>query len=216
MNIDLLSMIREAREKAGKRNFKQSVELIISLKDIDVKKGFSFNEVINLPNEPNKKPRICVIASGDLALRARRAGADKVIEPDELNAIAANKREAKRLSKSYDFFLADTQLMATVGKVLGAVLGPKGKMAMPLAFNAAVDSIISRLRSSTRVRGRGQLMLACKIGDEDMSDEKLAENAQAVINAVEKKLPAGEANIARVTVKFTMGKPVRSLVKVVK
>jgi Ribosomal protein L1 len=71
LNIDLLSMIREAREKAGKRNFKQSVELIISLKDIDVKKGFSFNEVINLPNELNKKARVCVIASGDLALRAR-------------------------------------------------------------------------------------------------------------------------------------------------
>lgn len=214
MKIDT-NVIREAREHTDKRNFKQSVELIIALKDIDVKKGLSINEVINLPNEPSKKAKICVIASGDLALRARRAGADKVIEQDELNAFAANKREAKRLSKGYDFFLADTQLMPTVGKILGAFLGPKGKMAMPLPFNAPVDSIISRLKSSTRARVRGQLMIACRIGDEDMSDEQLAENANAVINAIEKKLPNGEANIARVYVKFTMGKPVRSLVKVV-
>lgn len=214
MKIDA-SVIREAREHAGKRNFKQSVELIMALKDIDVKKGLSLNEVINLPNGPNKKAKVCVIASGDLALRARRAGADKVIEQDELNALAANKREAKRLSKDYDFFLADTQLMPIVGKILGAFLGPKGKMAMPLPFNAPVDSIISRLKSSTRARTRGQLMIACRIGDEDMNDEQLAENANAVINAIEKKLPNGEANIARVYVKFTMGKPVRLLVKVV-
>lgn len=205
LDTDILNLIREARSKTDKRNFKQSVELILVLKDIDVKKGFSLNEVIALPNAPNKKAKVCVIASGDLALRARRAGADRVIESSELNALANNKREAKKLSKEHDFFLADTQLMPAVGKVLGPILGPKGKMAMPLPFNAPVDSILERLRASTRARTRNQLMVACRIGDEDMTDEMLAENAAAVINAVEKKLPAGERNIAGVMVKFTMG-----------
>lgn len=209
MDSDLLNLVREAREKAGKRNFKQSVDLILVLKDIDVKKGFSINEVVALPNAPNKKAKVCVIASGDLALRARRADADKVIEGTELSALANNKREAKKLSRMYDFFLADTQLMPTVGKVLGPVLGPKGKMAMPLPFNAPVDAMLDRLRSSTRARTRNQLMVACRIGDEDMDDKMLAENAMAVINAVEKKLPAGERNIAEVMLKFTMGRVAR-------
>ncbi|MCS7141308.1 MAG: 50S ribosomal protein L1 [Candidatus Nitrosocaldus sp.] len=215
MDADLVGLIREAREKAGRRNFKQSVDLIIRLKDIDVKKGFSLNEVIALPHAPNKRAKVCVIASGDLALRARRANADRVMEGSELGALSNNKREAKRLSRVYDFFLADTQLMPTVGKVLGPVLGPKGKMAMPLPFNAPVDAMLDRLRSSTRARTRNQLMVACRIGDEDMDDNMLAENALAVINAVEKKLPAGERNIAGIMVKFTMGKVARlPLVKV--
>ncbi len=214
MNVDILRMISDARKGGEGRNFKQSVELIVSLKDIDTKKGFSLNEVVNLPNEPSKKAKVCVIASGDLALRARKAGADRVIEGDELNTLAGKKRETKRLSKSYDFFLADTQLMPVVGKVLGAALGPKGKMAMPLPFNAPVDSIVSRLKSSTRVKVRNQLSVACRIGDESMSDEGLAENARAVLSAIEKKLPNGESNIAGLTVKFTMGRVVRSTIKV--
>ncbi|MCS6768044.1 MAG: 50S ribosomal protein L1 [Candidatus Nitrosocaldus sp.] len=215
MDADLVGLIREAREKAGRRNFKQSVDLIIRLKDIDVKKGFSLNEVIALPHAPNKRAKVCVIASGDLALRARRANADRVMEGSELGALSNSKREAKRLSRVYDFFLADTQLMPTVGKVLGPVLGPKGKMAMPLPFNAPVDAMLDRLRSSTRARTRNQLMVACRIGDEDMDDNMLAENALAVINAVEKKLPAGERNIAGIMAKFTMGKVARlPLVKV--
>ncbi len=214
MNVDILRMISDARKGGEGRNFKQSVELIVSLKDIDTKKGFSMNEVVNLPNEPSKKAKVCVIASGDLALRARKAGADRVIEGDELNTLAGKKRETKRLSKSYDFFLADTQLMPVVGKVLGAALGPKGKMAMPLPFNAPVDSIVSRLKSSTRVKVRNQLSVACKIGDENMSDEVLAENARTVLSAIEKKLPNGESNIAGITVKFTMGRAVRSTIKV--
>jgi len=214
LNVDILRMISDARKGGEGRNFKQSVELIVSLKDIDTKKGFSLNEVVNLPNEPSKKAKVCVIASGDLALRARKAGADRVIEGDELNTLAGKKRETKRLSKSYDFFLADTQLMPVVGKVLGAALGPKGKMAMPLPFNAPVDSIVSRLKSSTRVRVRNQLSVACRIGDESMSDEELAENARTVLSAIEKKLPNGESNIAGITVKFTMGRVVRSTIKV--
>ena len=214
MNVDILRMISDARKGGEGRNFKQSVELIVSLKDIDTKKGFALNEVVNLPNEPSKKAKVCVIASGDLALRARKAGADRVIEGDELNTLAGKKRETKRLSKSYDFFLADTQLMPVVGKVLGAVLGPKGKMAMPLPFNAPVDSIVSRLKSSTRVKVRNQLSVACRIGDESMSDEGLAENARTVLSAIEKKLPNGESNIAGITVKFTMGRVVRSTIKV--
>ena len=212
---DLKSMISKARERSKKRNFMQALELIIAFKDIDVKQGFSLNEVINLPNPLSKKPKICIFASGDLALRAKNAGIDRVIEPDELAAIGTNKREARKLANGYDFFLADTSYMTNVGRALGQFLGPRGKMAMPVPFNAPVDAIVNRLRNSVRVRTRRQLMAACRIGYEDM-DQALAENALAVINAIEQKLPNGDKNIKDVIVKFTMGKPVRysELIKV--
>jgi large subunit ribosomal protein L1 len=206
---EITEIIKRAREGAEKRNFPQSVELVITLKDIDVKKGFSLSEVVSLPRPASKKATICVIASGEMALRAKRANADRIIEPEELERFGGNKKEGKKLVRSYDFFVADTGLMPSVGKSLGQYLGPRGKMATPMPFNAPVESMMDRFRTSVRVRSKGQLNASCKIGDENQSDSDLAENAMAVIGAVERRLPNGEKNIRNVMVKFAMGKVVK-------
>jgi len=203
---EITDLIKKARERAEKKNFSQSVELIITLKDIDVKKGFSLNEVVSLSRPATRKSTICVVGSGDLALRAKKANADKIVEPEELDRLASSKREAKKLVKAYDFFVADTALMPSVGKTLGPYLGPRGKMASPLPFNAPIENILERFRNSVRIRSKAQLNVACKIGDESMSDADLAENALAVINSLEKKLPNGDKNIRNIMIKLTMGK----------
>ena len=206
---ELVDMIKKSRERAEKKNFNQSVELIITLKDIDVKKGFALNEVVNLPHPASRRASVCVVGAGDLALRARKANADRVIEPEELDRIGTNKREAKKLVREYDFFMADTSLMASVGRALGQYLGPRGKMAAPIQFNAPIETILDRFRMSVRVRSKGQLTGSCKIGDESMSDQDLANNALTVLNAIEKKLPAGEKNVKGLMIKLTMGKTVK-------
>jgi large subunit ribosomal protein L1 len=96
--------------------------------------------------------------------------------------------------------------MATVGRSLGQFLGPKGKMPTPLPYGAPVEAIANRFRSSVRVKAKNQLNVSAKIGDEKMDDSQLAENAGAVIAAVEKKLPQGDKNIRNAIVKFSMGK----------
>lgn len=206
---ELVDMIKKAREQAEKKNFNQSVELVINLMDIDVKKGFALNEVVNLPHTASKRASVCVVGAGDLALRARKANADRVIEPEELDRIGTNKKEAKKLVREYDFFMADTSLMPAVGRALGQFLGPRGKMATPIQFNAPIETILDRFRTSVRVRSKAQLTLSCKIGDEGMSDQDLANNALAVLSAIEKKLPAGEKNVKGLMVKLTMGKIVK-------
>jgi large subunit ribosomal protein L1 len=213
---EIEEIVKKARDESIKRNFKQAVELIIILKDIDMKKGFSLNESIALPHRPSKVAKICLIARGDLALRAKNSGIDRVIEPEELATIGSNKREAKKLSNKYDFFLAETSYMANVGKSLGQFLGPRGKMAIPVPFNAPIDSLINRFRSSIRVKLKKQLTIACKVGYEDMNNKELAENIMAVINTIESKLPEGKKNISDIIVKFTMGKPIKlsSILKV--
>jgi len=198
-------MIKEAKATDKERKFKQSIELIMVFKDIDVKKGFSINETIQLP-KTNSPATICVMASGDMGLKAKNAKADKVIDNDELTRLAANKRRSRKLINSFDFFLADTKLMPVVGKVLGQLLGPRGKMPTPVPFNAPIDSFLERFRSSVRVRVKNSLSMSCKIGDESMEDTELASNAHAVLSGVEKKLPNGDKNIRKVLIKTTMGK----------
>ena len=201
-------MIKEAKSAEKKKKFKQSLELIMVFKDIDVKKGFSINETVQLP-KTSSPAAICVIASGDMGLKAKSANADRVMDNDEINRLATNKGESKKLINSFDFFLADTKLMPVVGKVLGQIMGPRGKMPTPVPFNAPIESFLSRFRSSVRVRVKNSLGMSCKIGDESMDDADLVANAYAVVNAIEKKLPNGDKNIRRVMIKTTMGKIVK-------
>ena len=208
----LKGMIKNAREGFEKRNFTQSAELTLILKDIDVKRGFSINEVVNLPNKITKTSSICVFASGDMGTRARKAEVDRVIEPEELDRLGTNKKDARKVVKAYDFFLADTSLMSSVGRSLGQFMGPKGKMPSPLAYGAPIENIADRFRGSVRARAKNQLNISAKIGDEKMQDEQLAGNALAVISAIEKKLPQGDKNIHNAIIKFTMSSPSKASV----
>jgi len=208
-DVHLTQMIGEAKKGQKQRKFKQSVELIMVFRDIDVKKGFAINETVQLPKTLSQPASVCVVASGDLGLKAKSANADRIVDGTEVNKIGANKRESRKLINGFDFFLSDTSLMATVGKTLGQFMGPRGKMPTPIPFNAPIDSILERFRSSIRVRLRNSLSLACKIGDETMSDEDLTANANAVISLVEKKLPSGDKNIKKIMIKTTMGKLIK-------
>lgn len=209
-NDQLTELVKKAREATPKRNFAQSAEITLVLKDIDVKKGFSLNEIVALPNPSKKGSSLCVLATGDMGLRARKAGVEMVIEPDTLDRIGTNRREARKVVRAHDFFLADVNLMSSVGRSLGQFLGPKGKMPTPVPFGAPIENIASRLKSSTRIRSKNQLNMSTKIGDESMTDEQLAANASAVIASVEKKLPQGDKNFRNAIVKFTMGKAVKA------
>jgi large subunit ribosomal protein L1 len=209
-NDQLKELVKKAREATPKRNFAQSAELTLVLKDIDVKKGFNVNEIVVLPNPTKEGASLCMLATGDMGLRAKRAGVDQVMEPDTLDRIGTNKREARKIVRSYDFFLADATLMSSVGRSLGQFLGPKGKMPTPVPYGAPIENIASRLRSSTRIRSKNQLNMSTKIGDESMTDEQLAANASAVIASVEKRLPQGDKNFRNAIIKFSMGKALKA------
>jgi len=212
----LTDMIKEAKATDKDRKFKQALELIMIFKDIDVKKGFSINETIQLPKQTSTPATVCVMASGDMGLKAKEAKADKVIDTGDLDKLGANKRESRKFINKYDFFLSDTKLMPTVGKVLGQLLGPRGKMPTPVPFDAPIGSFLERFRSSIRVKVKSSLSASCKIGDETMEDTDLAANAHAVVSAVEKKLPNGDRNIRRILVKTTMGKVIKEQIQVKK
>ena len=209
---EIKKLVENAKSNYKKLNFNQSVDLTIILKDIDVKKGFSLNEIINLPHVPSNQATVCVVASGDMSSRAKKANADRIIEPEELDRLGTNKKEAKKLAREFDFFLSDTSLMATVGRSLGSFLGPRGKMPTPVPYGAPIENILDKFRTSIRIRMRNQLNLSTKIGDEKMDDSKLIENALTVVSSIEKKLPQGDKNIRNVTIKFTMSKPANLII----
>jgi large subunit ribosomal protein L1 len=207
----IIDAVKEAKEKGKGKNFTQSVELIIKLKDVDAKKPEGrIRERVELPHIPQGKAgKIYIIASGELALKARRAKADIVIERDELEALAGKKKELRKLAGEYDFFMAEAPLMPLVGKTLGSVLGPRGKMPVPVPPAADIARLIKKYRRMVTLRTRNQPVIQCRVGTEDMNEEEIAENIQTVLRAVEGKLKSGIKNISCTYIKTAMGKPVK-------
>jgi large subunit ribosomal protein L1 len=206
----ILTAVKEAKDKSEKRKFNQSVELILKLQDIDMKSTEGkIQEVVELPYALEKPNKICVIASGELALKARKGNADHVIERTELEGLAGKKQELRKIANEYDFFIAEAPLMPLVGKTLGSVLGPRGKMPMPVPPSADIASLIAKHRKTIVLRLRSQPILQNRIGMENMKDEEIAENIQAVLRVLEGKLKKGMKNIKFAYIKTAMGTPVK-------
>jgi len=204
--------ITEAVEKAKgtskKRMFKQSVDLVLSLHDVDLKKPENrINELVEIPNAFRKK-KVCVVATGELALKAEKAGADRVLGKEGLEAFSNDKKSAKKLVDEFDFFLAEAPLMPLIGKTLGAVLGPAGKMPTPIPPRAPVKELIEKYGKMVQIRVWNQPNFQTSIGTEDMSSEKIAENIISVMVKLEEKLKKGIKNVRSAKIKVTMGKPV--------
>ncbi len=207
-----ISKIAEVVEKAKqsmKRNFTQSVDLILTLQDLDLKKPENrISELVELPNPPLEDAKVCVIGTGQLASEAKKAGASKVIEREELEEMGKNKKEARKTVQGYDFFIAEASLMPLIGKTLGSLLGPKGKMPTPVPSNAPIEPIINRQQKLVLLRMKDQPIIQCKIGSEKIDSKKIAENIQTILKRLEVKLERGLKNIYSIQVKTTMGKPI--------
>ena len=207
---DISRALGELRKGVTKKKFTQSIDLVVRLREVDLKKPENrINETIALPNPPEKPLKICVIASGDLATRAKSAGADMLVGRQEMDNLSKDKKAARKLAQEYDFFIAEAPLMPLVGRALGSFLGPRGKMPTPVPPNAPIEQVVANHRKMVRVRMREQPVLQCRVGTEAMADDKLVENIQAVVSRIEQKLERGFKNIGEILIKGTMSKPVK-------
>lgn len=206
----LLDAVKEAKTKSGEKKFTQSVELILTIKEIDMKSPEGrIQQVIELPYITGKPNKILVIATGELAMKAKKAKVDKVIEKPELQGLVGKKKELRKIANSYDVFLSEAPLMPLVGRVFGPVLGPRGKLPVPVPPTAAITGLVKKHRKTVVVRMRNQPIIQCAVGTADMKEEQIVDNIQAVLRVVEGKLKRGLKNIKFAFVKTSMGTPVK-------
>jgi large subunit ribosomal protein L1 len=201
----LVDIIKKLQAESKQRNFVESVELAVNLKDIDLTNPKNrLQEEVILPNGRGKPIKIGVFGSSEMAVKAKGV-ADVVIQPDEIETLASNKSKARKFAAQSDFFIAEAPLMPTIGKRLGVVLGPRGKMPKPIPPGSDPKATIEKLRSSVTLRTRDKKTFHLPIGTKDMPPEKLAENLDAVLKRLTTKLERGKMNIQSAYVKTTMG-----------
>ncbi len=201
--------IEDALTTDKKRKFVESVEVAINLRDVDLQNPQKrINAEVALPHGRGRPARVAVFAQGEMAVISKKV-VDTVISPAQIEDLSDNKREAKKLADKFDFFVAETGLMATIGKSLGIVFGPRGKMPRPIPPQADIERIIKSLTNLVPVRSKDRPTFHVPIGNVSMPQEQLAENLETIIKRVESSLDRGSDNIASIWVKTTMGKAVR-------
>jgi large subunit ribosomal protein L1 len=206
----LLDAVKEAKSKSGEKKFTQSVELILDIKEIDMKSPEGrIQQVVDLPHVTGKPNKILVVATGELAMNARKANVDKVLEKADLEGLSGKKKELRKLANTYDVFLSEAPLMPLVGRNFGPVLGPRGKLPVPVPPNADITTLIKKHRKTVVVRMRNQPIIQCAVGTADMKDEEVVDNIQAVLRVLEGKLKRGLKNIKFAFIKTSMGTPVK-------
>jgi large subunit ribosomal protein L1 len=209
-NKTISDAIKEAKAKSGEKKFNQTVDLILDITEIDMKAPEGkIQEIVELPHATGKPNKICVIASGEFALKAKNAQANHVIERADLEALSGKKKELRKVAGDYDVFISEAPLMPLVGRILGPVLGPRGKMPIPVPPNADIAALINKHRKTVVVRMRNQPIIQVSVGSQQMKDEQLVENIITVLRVLDAKLKRGLKNVKYAFIKTSMGQPVK-------
>ena len=202
-------VIEDALQTERERKFVETIEVAINLRDVDLQNPQKrINAEVALPHGRGRPARVAVFAQGEMAVISKKI-VDTVLGPDQIDELSENKREARKLADKFDFFVAETGLMATIGKSLGVVLGPRGKMPRPIPPQADIARIINSLTNLVPVRSKDRPTFHVPFGNVAMSKEQLADNLETILKRVESNLDRGTENIASIWVKTTMGKAVR-------
>ncbi len=205
--------IAKAKDISEKRNFKQSIDLIINLKGLDLKKPeHQIETFITLPNSRGKKVKVCALVGPELEEQAKGIF-DSVILSDNFERYK-DKKDVKKIANSIDFFVAQANIMPKIATVFGRVFGPRGKMPNPKSGcivppNANLKPLYEKLQRTIKASAKTVPLIQCSIGTEDMNINDLAENALAIYNSLLQILPNEKHNIKDIYVKLTMGKPVK-------
>ena len=204
MKEKILKAVEELKANAKKRNFVQSYDLIINLKEFDTRKPENrINEEFMLPNGKGKEAKIIIFSDS-----LKEGDIDAVvINSKKIEELGKNKREAKKLVRATDFFLAEPSLMPVVGKNLGQILAPRGKM--PKVISGDIKPLVEKLKKSVKIRIKDSPVVHCCVGNEEMKNEEIVENIESVIKHLESILPKGKNNIKEILLKLTMSKPVK-------
>jgi len=171
--------------KQKERKFDQTVDLIVNLKGIDIRKD-NVNFIAVTPNKVKDK-KVCgfLTAKNDLV---------KTITKPDFQRYGKDKAALRKLIKDYDFFIAHASLMPAVATNFGKALGPAGKMPSPQMgiitqeTPEVIKPLLERISRSVKIRAK-EPSIKIPVGKTSMEDKDILENINSVYAALVNALP---------------------------
>jgi large subunit ribosomal protein L1 len=206
---EAISQAKIKSNERKKRKFIETIEISIGLRDIDLKNPANrINLETLVPNDLGGKSSVAIFAEGDLAIKSKESGLT-TFNREEIERLAKEPKNAKKIANQFSFFLAEPQLMPIVAKFLGKILGPRGKMPKPIPARVEIDKFIDRYKRTVKLRLKATPVINTKIGKVDQDNKALAENANTILQTLTTKLPKGAIQINSVNFKTTMGPSIK-------
>jgi large subunit ribosomal protein L1 len=209
----IIEAIKKLKTDSKKRNFRQSVEVIFTLQNLDLKKNEQQVDFFaSVPHPRGKSAKICALVGPELKEEATKV-CDKVITQTEFSDYT-DKKKAKELANEFDYFIAQANIMGAIATTFGKIFGPRNKMPNPKAGcvvppKATLQPVYDKLQKTVRIQAKTQMQVQCRVGTQETTDEDLAENINTLYTQLANRLPNNDQNIRVTHIKLTMSKPVK-------
>lgn len=211
INQEALTAAIDAVKQAAqdkKRNFVETVELQVSLKNWDPTKEKRFSGTIALPTCPRSKFKVMLIGNEKDLDEAKKAGID-CIGKDEAKKFKKDKKGAKKLAKRYDAFLASSNIIKKLPRLMGPGLSKAGKFPSPLTPSDDITAKIAEAKTTIKfqLKSKKTLCMGVPLGNVTNDTEDLRVNTVLAVNKLVSLLKKNWQNIKRIYIKSTMGPP---------
>lgn len=200
------SLLTESEEK--KRNFQETIELQVGLKNYDTKKDKRFAGSIKLPHVPRPNMKVAILGNAVHLSEAEKIGIP-AFSTDDLKKFNKQKKPIKKFAKKYDAFLASDTIIKTIPRILGPGLNKAGKFPSLLAASDSMEDKVTELQSTIKFQLKKVLCMAAAVGHVQMPEEEVTANVILAVNFLVSLLKKNWQNVKSLHIKSTMGKPKR-------
>ena len=206
MRSSVKDVLTGAEEK--RRNFVETVELQIGLKNYDPQRDKRFSGTVKLPHIPRPRMSLCILADAADVDRAKLISLDYMTVED-LKKLNKNKKLVKKLAKKYDAFLASEALINQIPRLLGPGLSKAGKFPSPVSHSDDLEKRVNEIKATIKFQLKKVLCLGVAIGHVQMTEDQLVSNIMLSVNFLISLLKKNWQNVKSLHIKSTMGKPQR-------
>merc|ERR1712127_1102394 len=188
----------------GKRNFVETVECQITLKNYDPQREKRFSGTFKLPTVPRSNLKCCMLGNAAHCEQADRISVDHM-SVEDLKKLNKNKKLVKKLAKKYDFFLASDNMIKQIPRLLGPGLTKAGKFPTLLSSSDDMQGKIDEVKSTIKFQMKKVKCLNVAVGNVTLSKQEVIVNTQLAANFLASLLKKQWQNIGQIFVKSTMG-----------
>ncbi|KAD3337298.1 hypothetical protein E3N88_32818 [Mikania micrantha] len=187
----------DAKEK--KRNFTETIELQIGLKNYDPQKDKRFSGTVKLPHIPRPKLKVCMLGDAQHVEEAQKIGLE-YMDVEGLKKLNKNKKLVKKLAKKHQAFLASESVIKQIPRLLGPGLNKAGKFPTLVTHQESLEAKVNETKATVKFQLKKVLCMGVAVGNCNMEEKQIFQNVQMSVNFLVSLLKKNWQNVSEMFV----------------